>query len=349
MQALVWEGPRRMSLRSVNDPQVGPDEALIRVAYSGICGSELSGYLGQSSIRKPPLIMGHEFSGEIVALGDQAAALNPRLSVGSRVTANPLLHSPYSPAAVRGCQNLSRDRRIIGAHLPGSYDEYVIAPAANVYSLPDDLTLEIAALTEPLACAIRAARLSQSAAGAFTPESVLITGLGPIGLLTALILKGGPSARGIRRIIATDTDADRRAIGASFGLHVLDPVGDDVVETVLAHTDGEGVAAAIDAVGIAATRNTCVRTVRWGGTVVLVGLHTDETDFPVNHIIRSEIALQGSFAYTTADFEDALQWLTGGGSQLQPWLMHAPLSEGHACFERLLTQPGPVLKILLSS
>src|SRR5687768_16149694 len=179
MQALVWEGPRQMNLRDVPDPTPAADEVMIKIAYSGICGSELGGYLGHNSLRKPPLIMGHEFSGEIVAMGDRAATVNPRLAAGQRVTVNPLIHNPWSKAALKGRQNLNRERKIIGIHRPGSYAQFVVAPASNTYPLPDHLSLENAALAEPLACAIRAAKLSSASA----TNSVLITGLGPIGLL----------------------------------------------------------------------------------------------------------------------------------------------------------------------
>lgn len=339
MQALVWEGPRQMVMREVEQPQPAPDEVLIQVAYSGICGSELGGYLGHNSLRKPPLIMGHEFSGEIVALGEQAAAIRPGLEVGQRVTVNPLIHNPWSRAALKGRPNLDRARKIIGIHRPGSYAHYVTAPATNTYPIPDGLSLEHAALTEPLACAIRAAKLS----GVRATDRVLITGLGPIGLLALQVVKAG----GARTIIATDTDPDRRAIGAQLGATVLDPRAVNVVETVRAQTDGEGVDAAIDAVGATATRRECIEAVTWGGTVVLTGLHDEESNLQSNYIIRSEITLRGSFAYTTLDFEDALHWLAEGRLEIDPWLVKAPLAEGGACFERLLGKPGPIAKILL--
>jgi 2-desacetyl-2-hydroxyethyl bacteriochlorophyllide A dehydrogenase len=341
MQALVWEGPRLMNIRDVPDPAPAPDEVLIRVSYSGICGSELGGYLGHNSLRKPPLIMGHEFAGQIVALGDNATAINPRLAVGQRVTVNPLVHNPWSKAALKGRQNLNRERKIIGIHRPGSYAQLVTAPATNTYPIPDELSLEHAALAEPLACAIRTAKLS----GATATDRVLITGLGPIGLLALQVLKSA----GVRAIFATDTDSDRREIGEHFGVTVLDPRAANVVETVRKATDGEGVDMAIDAVGATATRRECIESVTWGGKVVFTGLHDEESNVQANYIIRSEVAIQGSFAYTTLDFEDALNWLIEGRLEIDPWLIRAPLAEGGANFERLLSKPGPVAKILLQS
>lgn len=339
MQALVWEGPRQMNMREVATPNPAADEVLIRVAYSGICGSELGGYLGHNSLRVPPLIMGHEFSGEIVALGDQVSTINPELTTGQRVTVNPLISPPWSKAALRGRHNLTLPRNILGIHRSGSYAEFITAPASNVYPLPAQMSLEHAALTEPLGCALRVARLS----GCTATDFVLITGLGPIGLLTLQCVK----AMGVQSIIATDTDADRIAIGKHFGIEVLNPLEQNVVEAVRSATNGEGADVAIDAVGATATRRECLDAVRAGGKVIFTGLHDEESNIQANLLIRNEINLQGSFAYTPLDFEDAFQWLAEGRIEIDPWLLKAPLSEGGACFERLLGKPGPVAKILL--
>src|SRR5512145_206556 len=129
MKALVYEGPRQMVLREVAEPMVGPEEVVIRVAYSGICGSELSGYLGHNALRQPPLVMGHEFSGEIIALGDGTGRVTPELALGQRVTVNPLVYCGRCGYCLSGRQNLCRQRQLLGAHLPGSYAELVKCPA----------------------------------------------------------------------------------------------------------------------------------------------------------------------------------------------------------------------------
>src|SRR4026208_1620344 len=118
MSALIYEAPLQMNMRQVPTPVIQPDVALIRVAYSGICGSELSGYEGKNSLRKPPLIMGHEFSGHIEALG--GAVHHPELSVRAAVTANPLVSCRQCRYCLGGKQHLCPKRKLLGAHFPGS-------------------------------------------------------------------------------------------------------------------------------------------------------------------------------------------------------------------------------------
>jgi threonine dehydrogenase-like Zn-dependent dehydrogenase len=328
-----------LNIREVPEPELGPDEVLIKVAYSGICGSELGGYLGHNSLRQPPLIMGHEFSGEIVALGPQASPLKSSLALGRRVTVNPLIYCGVCRACLAGRHNLCRERRIIGIHQPGSYAGLVKAPARLVYPLPDHLSLEHAALTEPVGCAVRAVKLVACTA----MDALLITGLGPIGLLALQVAQ----TFGLTKIWATDTDPHRRAIGEHFGVRVLDPLVENVVEIVRSETNGAGADAAIDAVGLAVTRQQCIEAVKPGGTVVLVGLHDEESQIQSNLVIRKEVNLRGSFAYTPLDFEDGFNWLAAGHLQIDPWLLKMPLAEGREGFERLLGEPGLVAKILL--
>ena len=319
MRALVYEGPRQMNIRDVPEPEPGSDDVIIKVAYSGICGSELGGYLGHNALRKPPLVMGHEFSGEIVAIGSQATQHNPGIAVGQRVTVNPLWYCNRCRHCLAGRHNLCAQRRLLGAHQPGSYAELVKVHARIVYPIPDSLSLEHAALTEPLACAIRAVQLA-----AVTPfDKVLIIGLGPIGLMILQVIQ----AFGVTEIFATDTDSDRRAMGEYFNVRVFNPLTEDVITLIQTQTKGEGVEVAIDAVGLAVTRKQCLQAVIAGGQVVYIGLHEEESEIPVNLAIRKEINLKSSFAYTPSNFEAALDWLVAGRIYIDPWLVKAPLTE----------------------
>jgi threonine dehydrogenase-like Zn-dependent dehydrogenase len=255
------------------------------------------------------------------------------------VTVNPLIYCGRCRYCLDGRHNLCASRALLGAHRPGSYADMVTVPAHMVVPIPDTMTMERAALTEPLACSIRAVRVG----GCTTRDCVLVIGLGPIGLLAILAAK----AAGAATLIASDTDADRRAMGEAVGATVLNPLTDDVAARVGELTGGFGADLVIDAVGMPATRRQALLAVAPGGRVVFVGLHEDETELMINAVIRREIHMVGSFSYTPSDFAEALEWLAADRVQIDPWMIKAPLEEGQACYERLLSKPGPVSKILL--
>ena len=154
------------------------------------------------------MIFGHEFSGTIAAVGSRAEAAG-LWRVGQRVTANPLVTCGECEACASGSQQLCVSRKLLSAALPGSNAEYVKLPAAFVYAVPDGVTLQQAAMTEPAACAIRAAEL----AAPRPTDAVLIIGMGPIGLLALQAVL----QYGARDVIAVDRNADRLAIARSWG------------------------------------------------------------------------------------------------------------------------------------
>jgi threonine dehydrogenase-like Zn-dependent dehydrogenase len=339
MKALVWEAPRAMVLRDYPIPTPQPDEAVLQIAYAGICGSELSGYLGHNALRVPPLIMGHEFSGVVVALGTEAQALNPNLVEGIRVTANPLHSCGSCEYCTRGLNQLCDARRLIGAHRPGANAEYVAVPADSVVPLPDGVSLRVGALAEPVAVAVRIGELAGPLAG----EDALVIGAGPIGLLALQALH----ARGASRVFIADRDPERLAMGEALGGEVIDARNTDATQVVRDATGNLGVPVSVDAVGTATTRRQCVAATRSTGTVILSGLHEETSAMPAADIIRREIVVRGSFAYSPANFEEALRVLAEGRMRLDPWIVEASLAEGGSWFDRLIDAPGNVAKVLL--
>src|SRR3954453_10983311 len=127
MQALVWTGPRQMAVQDLATPTAQPGEVLLAVDAVGICGSELSGYLGHNSLRVPPLVMGHEFAGTVTATGGHVI----NLRAGDQVVVNPLIACGECALCRLGLENLCSKRQIIGIHRPGAFAEFVVAPAAN--------------------------------------------------------------------------------------------------------------------------------------------------------------------------------------------------------------------------
>ncbi|MCY0879948.1 MAG: alcohol dehydrogenase catalytic domain-containing protein [Firmicutes bacterium] len=343
MKALVYEGPRQMPLKDVPPPEVvHVDDVIIQVAYSGICGSELSGFLGQNSLRKPPAIFGHEFSGTIVALGSQAET-RYGLAAGMRVTANPLITCGHCAYCTEGEPQLCPERRLLGAALPGSHAEWLKVPAQNVYPLPPSVTLAQGALVEPIAYAAHVASLTQ----AVRRGTALILGMGPIGLFVLQALK----AEGWPTVWAAESHEERRRMALDMGAEsVWDPVHMSVAEAAREQTQGRGVDLVVDAVGLTPTRQQAVSAARSGGTVIWSGLHDNDSILPVHDMIRREIRALGAFAYTPQDFSRALSWLANGTVGLKSdWMVQAPLEAGAQWFAALIAGAAPgVAKVLLS-
>lgn len=339
MKTLVWEAPRVMNMRDQELPKLADDQVTIRVAYAGICGSELSGYLGHNALRVPPLVMGHEFSGTIADVGVGARAEFPDIKTGQAVTVNPLAFDGTCEFCRAGMTHLCIQRKLIGAHRAGAYAEFVNVPANLVVPLPEGMSLRTGALTEPVACGVRIAELS----GDVQDRDVFIAGAGPIGLvaLQALILKG------TRRVFISDLDNERLAMASALGGIALNARDVDVVQRIRDETNGYGVAASVDCVGAAITRKQCVQATRSTGTLILVGLHEETSAMPAAEIIRREIAVKGSFSYTRENFVQALRRLDNEQVHLDPWIVEAPLEHGGAWFDRLLDAPGNVAKVLL--
>jgi 2-desacetyl-2-hydroxyethyl bacteriochlorophyllide A dehydrogenase len=330
MKVLVYEGPRQMNIRIQAIPKLAPNEVLIHVNKVGICGSELSGYLGHNSLRKPPLVMGHEFSGIIARTGEGVS----RFTEGDRVTANPLVTCGSCNYCREGRAQLCLHRSLLGAHRPGAFAEYVAVPETNVYLLQDHLSMEEGAFAEPFACAVHVCRLLQLA----PMDKLLILGAGPIGLF---VLQAA-HVFGLREIVVVDLNQERLAIASELGARVVTNLQE------LGYSSEIAFHAAVDAVGMAITRQQCVNAVRPGGKVIFTGLHEADSILPINTAIRNEIQMTGSFAYSPQDFEIALQWIQEGFVNLLPWVEQAPLQDGGKCFEKLLNGPGKVAKILLN-
>jgi threonine dehydrogenase-like Zn-dependent dehydrogenase len=339
MNALVWEAPSQMALRRQPLPALRPGEVLVQVAYAGICGSELSGYLGHNALRIPPLVMGHEFSGKIAAIGRQAREEYPELAVGARVTANPLLSCGNCAYCKRGLNQLCRERKLIGAHRPGAFAKFVAVPASQLIRLPESLSDVTGALAEPAACGVRIAEL----AGEIKGETILVIGAGTIGLMALQALRN----RGAGRIFIADLSPDRLAAASHYGGEPINSKFMDVVRTAQQATGMYGAAVVVDAVGLEATRAQAIQAVRSTGVVILSGLHEESSPISAADIIRREIALKGCFAYSPANFAQAVHELAEKTISLDEMVLEAGLGEGGEWFDRLVAGKVSQVKVLL--
>ncbi len=336
MRTLVYVEPRRMEVQQAAPPMPRPTEVVVKVEASGVCGSDLHGYLGKSRNRKPPLVMGHEFAGVITSVGDMVRDL----TAGTAVTVYPLITCGQCPACRRGESSQCPSRQVIGIHRPGGFAEFVAVPRASAIPLPSGLPLFTASLAEPLANAVHI--FNRNVHGLV--RRVAIFGAGTQGLMALHLARLlSPSV-----LVSVDILPARLALAGRLGATAaLNARTEDAVARIRGLTGGEGVDLAIEAAGSAATRQAAVASVRTGGTVALLGLGEESTPLDAVDIVNREVTIRGSYAYTYDDFVRALE-LLGTGVVQGEWARPYPLEAGPAVFERLTTDPGDLIKAVLT-
>jgi threonine dehydrogenase-like Zn-dependent dehydrogenase len=334
MKAIVWQGPERMAIEDRPDPpDPAPGDVILRPEAVGICGSEIEGYLGHMGNRTPPLVMGHEFAGTVIAAGDGAGEW-----VGRRVAVNPIESCGECRLCRTGNENICPERTLIGIHSSGAFADLVRAPAANARELPDGVSSRVGALVEPLANGVHAVRLGLDG---FDVERSVVLGAGTIGLVTLQAAR----LAGIPYVGVLELSEERRAQARALG---ADEVFGDVGEAAEA-IGGMGADLVLDAVGAQATRAAALELVRPGGRAVYVGLAADDTTLGFHDVVRRQVTLQGSYAYTMADYDQAHQWLISGEASLGDLPDVLPLEDGPDMFARLAKGPPPAqVKVFLA-
>ncbi len=337
MKGIVWHGPEQMSVDELPEPSVEPGTVVVRPTAVGICGSEIEGYLGRMGNRTPPLVMGHEFAGTVTEIGEGV----DEALLGRLVAVNPLSSDGTCRLCLAGLTNLCPNRKLVGIHSPGGFAEYTLAPAENVYPLPEGVEARTGALAEPLANGVHAARLGLAGASA---EHAVVVGAGTIGLmcLQAALLEGVPELHVVEPVAA------RREQALSLGAGAAHETREEAREALEGPTEGLGADLVIDAVGAEATRGMALDLLRPGGRVVYIGLHDDDTMLGFHEVVRGQLDLQGSYAYTAEDFEQALEWLVDGRAGIGELPPVLPLEEGPEAFDELVRGPSARIKIFLA-
>ncbi|MFZ0743558.1 MAG: alcohol dehydrogenase catalytic domain-containing protein [Terracidiphilus sp.] len=326
MRALVYTAPRQVLLEDRPRPRPLAGESEIAVSAAGICGSDMSGFLGHSRRRIPPMVMGHELVG--------------LRSDGRRVVANPLISCGRCTACLSGAQNLCENWRLLGMDkTSGCYAEYVCIPETQVYEIPDELTDARAVMAEPLANIVHLFRIA--APPLFFRMGIVGGGtMGSMALLTALRL-------GVREIMVQDVNDLRlevaRRMGATVAVNATTEEGRDEARRFAGH----GLDLVLDASGSGAARQGAFDICRPGGLVVLLGMSQEHSEIDFVTSIRKEHRVVMSFAYTPVDFERSLKLLNAGEIDLTPWTVEMPIEEGQQAFDRMTSVPGSTLKMLL--
>jgi len=328
MKALVYTNPNEVTYRDEPDPVLAAHEVVLRIDAVGICGSDLHAYHGHDPRRVPPLILGHELAGTVVA--------GP--GIGTRYTANPLITCGVCEYCVQGRNNLCANRTMVGMTRPGAFAERMSIPVGSLIAIPQEMTPVMAALTEPAATALHALNLSMRALHRPLPEcSLLIIGGGAIGMLAALLARN----YGCSAVRVAETNALRRAsLEQHAGCRAFDPLAEKAVADNTADL-------VIDAVGAKATRNAAFAAVKPGGVIMHVGLQDWASEIDMRKLTLAEITLLGTYTYTTADLRATVAALQRGAFGDLAWVEQRPLAEGARAFQDLHQGRSASAKIVL--
>jgi (R,R)-butanediol dehydrogenase/meso-butanediol dehydrogenase/diacetyl reductase len=350
MKAAVWYGKRDVRVEDVAEPPApGPGEAKIKVHWCGICGSDLHEYMSGPIFipveqphpltgKKAPIIMGHEFSGEIAEIGAGVRGIQ----VGDRVTASASRSCGECFWCKRGETIICEKNAGTGLQADGAFAEYVNVPAYDIYELPDSVSFEEAALAEPLAVGVHAMKRARIQPG----DNAVIVGAGTIGLavLQAARASGAKTTMVVEKAHARKAYA--RQLGATM---VLDPSRVDIPRAVHEATGGVGADLGFECVGHSETASLALDCVRRGGKAVLLGIFERPTEIQLNSCVFFEKGIIGSLGYND-EFSTVLSFLVDGRLQAKPMIsgkikLEEILEKG---FEELINNKDENIKILVS-
>lgn len=330
MQALmkVAPGVGHVELRDIPEPQPGPGEVLLEVLAAGVCGTDLHIYEGEFRTA-PPVVMGHEVSGRVVALGAGVTGVRE----GARVTTETYASTCGACRSCRnGHRNLCDKRRSIGSAVHGGFAKYLVVPAQNLHELPPGVSDEAGALTEPLACVAHAVL---GGATVRSGETAVVAGPGAIGLLTLQVLKASGAAV---VVLGTDADAARLDLARTLGAaHTVNVQREDAGALVRAVTpEGLGADVVYECSGAGAAASALLQLVRRRGRYVQVGLFGRPVAWDLDEVCYRELTVTGSNASTPEGWRSALLLLRSGQVSTEALISGAyPLSaweEAFTCF-----------------
>lgn len=338
MRAAQWSGRRSVSVVDLPVPVAAADQALVRVAYTGLCGSDLEEYLSGPVVARPPVVLGHEIVGVVAE--------------SARDGSGPAVGTPVVVDVVTGCgrchwcrrheEGLCPDLVVTGQHVDGGLAEYVVGRASRLVPVPSGLPLQHAALAEPAAVAVRAVRKLGPLLGC----RAVVFGGGTIGLLVAQSLAHGGAAE----VLVLEPSPARREIAAAVGVRSLWADDEAARAARLAsHLPEPGVDVVVECSGATGVAREAIRLVRRGGRVVLLSVPPDDQPFDALDLVVQEKTVRGSAAHMwDEDVAVAVDLLASGALEVGPLISRVvPLESAPSAFESLVDPVQLLVKLLV--
>lgn len=299
MKALVYHGPFDMRLEQIPVPEVAPHHLLVKMKAVGICGSDVHGFAGRTGRRAPGMVMGHEISGVIEAMGPGAR----QFETGQNVAVQPIIYCRECRICLTGNTSVCPNKAMIGVNMgrTGGLAEYLVVPQDNVFLLPHDLPHSLGCLAEPFAVGASVARQAEDREA----QAVLIVGAGVIGLCVLLMMR----ERGAEKLLVVDRVPRKLELVRQFGGIPVDFSKEDPVERVLQETQGHGADISIEAVGVSASVQTAMYGTRNGGRVFWIGNSEKIIKVDMQDVVVKGKSIQGVYCYSDQDFERAIAFV----------------------------------------
>ena len=329
MKSIIYSGAQDVRVEEKSLPEIGPGEVLIKVAYVGVCGSDMNIYQGVHPRAKAPLVMGHEFSGTIVAG-------HPTLPEGTPVTVYPLLSCGHCEPCLNGYAHVCNTLKLIGIDCDGAMAQYVKVPADKVMEIPKTLSLKLGAFLEPLAVGVHAVRRSGYKPG----DRAVVFGAGPIGLCVASCLKYFGA-----QVIVVEANPYRLGVAQKLGCTTIDAANESISDKVKEYTAGLNADFAFDCAAHPSVQNHLMNVLKVQGTAVIVGSYKKPPEVDLLKVEFKELTMIGIRVYERRDFEIATEMLQSGAIDFDLMLSESSPDAAPEVFQGLL-KGGNTIKML---
>ncbi len=335
INAAFYRGNKTFVVEKTDAVPPGKGEVAVRVAYCGICGTDMHVFHGNMDARVGHnRIVGHEMSGVIDALGECVEGL----SVGQKVVVRPLDPDLNCPASKAGYPHISHNLKFLGLDTDGAMQEVWTVPAHTIHVLPDDIRMDHAALIEPLAVACHDVRLSGLQPG----EDVVVIGGGPIGILCAMVAReaGG-------NVVLSEVNETRLAIAEELGFATLNPAKVNLKDEINARTDGKGADVVFEVSGTQPGVDAMTDVAATRARIVMVAIHAQKPQIDLFQFFWRELKLIGARVYEPEDYDKAIELVAAGRVEADTVITDvSPLSEIQAAFEALDSSPTALKSLI---
>jgi L-iditol 2-dehydrogenase len=338
MKQAVMTEPGRIEFREVDKPGPGEHEVLVQIKRIGVCGSDIHVFHGKHPYTSYPVVQGHEVSGIIVEVGSEARGF----SVGDAVTFTPQVTCGHCYSCTHGMYHICEDLKVMGFQTGGAAQEFFAVDVDKVLKIPENVSLDQAAMVEPASVAVHAL----SRAGDVTGRRVLVLGAGTIGNLVAQVAE----AQGAKAVMITDISDYRLDKALKCGIDfAINPHQEDLGEAILRDFGPDRADLILECVGAQETISQAISLARKGTTIVVVGVFGEIPQVDLGLVQDRELTLVGTLMYQKRDYETAIELIAGGSMCLDEMITHRfPFSEYLKAYETIEEAKGEIMKVMVA-